>query len=91
MAPAEEAILGQLYEDVSFIDDVTGAVLDRRAAIKARKEEIEYFKAKGVYTKTRREPGMKIIATKWLDVNKDDETTVDIRARLVGCEVAYEK
>ena len=34
---------------------------------------------------------MKIIATKWLEVNKGGETNVDIRTRLVRCEFAYEK
>ena len=63
----------------------------RQWAIEARTKEIQYFKAKGVYTKTRREPGMKIIATKWLEVNKGGETNVDIRTRLVRCEFAYEK
>ena len=85
--PPEEASLDHFYSDVTF-DDVTGRVLDKAAAVKARKKEIYYFKKKGVYTKTRREPGMKIIATKWLDVNKSDEANVDIRARLVGCEIA---
>ena len=83
--------MDQFYSDVTFVDDVTGRVLEKARAIEARKKEIQYFKAKGVYTKTRRQPGMKIIATKWLDVNKGDEANADIRARLVGCEVAYEK
>ena len=81
----------QFCNDVTFIEHFTGGVLDKTLAIEARKKEIQYFKAKGVYTKTRREPGMKIIATKCLDVNKGDEASADIRARLVGCEVAYEK
>ena len=66
-------------------------MFDKAAAVVSRKKEIQYFKGKDVYTKTRREPDMKIIATKWLDVNKGDAANVDIRARLVGCEIAYEK
>ena len=76
--------MDQLYKDVTFVDYVTSRVLDKTLAIEARTKVIQYFKAKGVCTKTCREPGMKIIATKWLDVNKGDETTVDIGARLVG-------
>ena len=34
---------------------------------------------------------MKIINTKWLDVNKGDAENLNIRARLVGCEFATEK
>ena len=82
--PPEKATMDQLYNDVTFVDDVTVRVLDKTTVIEARKKEIQYFEAKGVYTKTRREPGMKIIATKWLDVNKGDDTNVGIRARLVG-------
>ena len=63
--PLEEAIMDQLYKDVTFLDDVTGRVLDKAAAVTARKKEIQYFKEKGVYTKTRREPGMKIMVNKW--------------------------
>ena len=89
--PPEEAAMDRLYCDATFIDDVTGKTLDKTKAVEARKKEVEYFKTKGVYTKTKRQPGMKIIATKWLDVNKGDNVNIEIRARLVGCEIAYDK
>ena len=89
--PPEEAAMDRLYCDATFIDDVTGKTLDKTKAVEARKKEVEYFKTKGVYIKTKRQPGMKIIATKWLDVNKGDNVNIEIRARLVGCEIAYDK
>ena len=56
----------KVYEGAEFYDDVTGVLLDRELALKARKVEIEFFKARGVYTKCRREPWMNVITTKWL-------------------------
>jgi hypothetical protein len=53
-------------------------------AVTARKMEIEFFKARGVYTKVKREPGMKVITTKWIDHNKGDLEAPNYRARLVG-------
>ena len=49
--PPEEASLDQLYSDVTFVDDVTGRILNKAATVKARKKEIQCFKEKGVYTK----------------------------------------
>ena len=88
VTPPEES---WLYRDVTFIDDVTGAVLDKAEAIKARVKEMQFFKKMGVYTKVPREAHMKIISTKWLDVNKGDATKLNIRARLVGRELARDK
>jgi hypothetical protein len=60
-------------------------------ATTARREEIEFFRRRGVYTKRRREAWMKVITTKWIDQNKGDETDPNYRARLVGREIAKEK
>ena len=86
-----DANLREVYEGAEFYDDVTGVLLDRELALKARKVEIEFFKARGVYTKCRREPWMNVISTKWLDVNKGDAKNPSVRCRLVGREVAKEK
>ena len=80
-----------VYEGAEFYDDVTGVLLDRELAIKARKVEIDFFRARGVYTKVRREPWMSVITTKWLDVNKGDSSNPNVRSRLVGREIAKEK
>ena len=44
-----------------------------------------------VYTKVRREAWMKIISTKWIDTNKCDEKTPNLRARLIRCEYKKDK
>ena len=80
-----------LYAGREFVDDMTGMPLDHGMAVTARKKEIDFFKARGVYTKLRRESWMKVITTKWIDHNKGDVTTPNYRARLVGREVAYDK
>ena len=80
-----------LYAGREFVDDMTGMPLDHGMAVTARKKEIDFFKARGVYTKLRRESWMKVITTKWIDHNKGDVTTPHYRARLVGREVAYDK
>ncbi len=94
VADEEAEILAQyedLYQDKAFVDDLSGAPLDKGLAIKARMTEMEFFKKLGVYTKVRRAKGMKVISTRWLDTNKGDVTHPDYRARLVGRELAIGK
>ena len=80
-----------LYKDGEFFDDVSGAKLDKKMATTARRTEIDFFKARGVYFKRRREKWMKVISTKWLDVNKGDAKNPNYRARLVGREMAWDR
>ena len=92
--PHEEAgttDVGELYRDCDFYDDVTGVQLDKALTVKARKEEVSYFKKRGVYTKRKREAWMKVSSTKWFDINKGDAKKPNIRCRLVGRELAREK
>ena len=56
--------LADLYEGCEFYDDISGVHLDHTMATAARRKEIEFFKASGVYTKVKHEPWMKIISTK---------------------------
>ena len=62
-----------LYEDVAFIDDVTGSHLDHKLAVEARKLEMDFFKRMRVDVKVPRwhasEAGVKVVTTKWIDVN----------------------
>ena len=74
-----------------FYDDISGAPLNHAMATAARKTEIEFFKARGVYTKVKQEPWIKIISTKWLDQNKDDDAAPNYRSSLAGCKFAVEK
>ena len=93
--PDEEADELQRYRDIyherEFVDDISGAVLDRELAIRARKLEMDFFRNMGVYTKVKREKWMKVITTKWLDTNKGDEESPEYRARLVGREIKKDK
>ena len=93
--PHEEDGEAEMYENLyhgkEFCDDISGAPLDKALAILARRTEIEFFKKRGVYTKVRREKGMQVISTKWIDQNKGDAASPNYRARLVGREIAREK
>ncbi len=89
--PPEEDPFDKLYNDCDFYDDISGAYLDKELAVKARKLEMEFFKKMGVYTKVKREAWMKVITTKWLDVNKGDGENPNVRARLVGRELKMDK
>ena len=89
--PPEEDPFAGIYDDMEFVDDVTGEPLDKEEATAARRLEMEFFKQKGVYTKVKRQAWMKVISTKWLDVNKGDSTNRNYRARLVGREIKRDK
>ena len=82
---------GHIYEGYDFYDDVSGSKLDHGMAVQARRAEMEFFKRRGVYSKVRREKLMKVISTKLLDVNKGDAKCPNLRARLVGREIAKDK
>ena len=87
----EEDPWASLYNDMEFMDDVSGAPLNKADAIQARKDEMAFFKSWGVYTKVKREAWMKVVTTKWIDINKGDEIKKNYRARLVGREIAKDK
>ena len=61
-----------MYDENEFFDDVSNKPLDKEEAIKARRLEIELFRARQVYEKVPRHlaAGHKIISTKWLDTDK---------------------
>ena len=91
VGPPEEDPMAELYRDVEFVDDVTGAPLDKNLTMAARRSEIAFFRKRGVYVKVPRQKGMRVLSTRWLDVNKGDESSPEYRARLVGREIAREK
>ena len=69
-------------------DDVTGERLDPREVLMARKTEMQYIRSKKVWHKIRRDEaikkGIKIIKTRWLDINKGDAWNPNHRSRFVG-------
>ena len=70
-------------------DDLSGAILEPELVAEARREEIKYFKSRGVYEKVPIEEcwhqtGKPPIAVRWVDINKGDETFKNYRSRLVA-------
>ena len=78
---------------IACYDDTSGDVLDPKLVQEARMLEVEYLTRMKVYDvvsrKTMKESGKgKLIKGRWLDVNKGDSTSPDIRSRYVGKEFA---
>lgn len=85
----------QCHEDIEpdeyAVDDVSGAFLDPKMIKKARQEEVDYVRTMRLYTKVPikeciAQTGKQPIATRWVDVNKQDATNPLYRSRLVGKE-----
>jgi hypothetical protein len=71
-------------------DDVSGEELNPMEVKKARSKEMKYIEEKGVWrVVSRREAesrGVKIIKTRWIDIDKGDKTQPNYRSRLVAKE-----
>ena len=71
-------------------DDVTGERLEAKEVLKARMLEIGYVRQKKVWKKISRDEaikrGIKIIKTRWLDINKGDKANPNYRSRFVAKE-----
>ena len=72
-----------------YKDSISGQVLQDELVLEARRKEMEYFTAKGVWCKRPRQEaytltGRPPISTKWVDVNKGDDDTPRYRSRLVA-------
>ena len=69
-------------------DDVTGKELDMEEVSKARALELGYIAQKGVWVKMLRSEakrkGIRVVGTRWLDINKGDEEAENYRSRLVA-------
>jgi hypothetical protein len=70
----------ELFNELEFCDDLTGAMLNKEGVIRARHLEMSFFRKMGVYTKVPREKWMKVISTKWVDINKGDEANPNHRS-----------
>ena len=86
-----EALHEQDGEFLEAWDDVSGQALDPQLMMKARRDEIAYFKEMGVYEKVDiaeawRETGKAPIAVRWVDINKGDSVNPNYRSRLVAKE-----
>ena len=72
-------------------DDVSGQELVPALMVKARRDEIDYFRKMGVYEKVDigecwNITGKAPIAVRWVDINKGDSQNPNYRSRLVGKE-----
>ena len=72
-------------------DDVSGQELVPELMIKARQDEIAYFRDMGVYEKVDvhecwKQTGKAPIAVRWVDTNKGDSAKPNYRSRLVAKE-----
>ncbi len=81
-----------MSEEVSPRDATTGQPLRPDLVREARRKELEYFAAKGVWVKRSRDEafanqGKAPITVKWVDVNKGDDDNPNYRSRLVAREV----
>ena len=71
-------------------DDLTGSVLDCNEVQKARFKEIGYVDDKAVCTKIPRAgvqaKRLKVLQTRWIDINKGDGEKSTFRSRVVAME-----
>jgi hypothetical protein len=72
-----------------YRDDLTGQPLKDIEVQRARAVELQYFHAKGVWTKvprsrSQKDTGRNPITVRWVDVNKGDEQNPNYRSRLVA-------
>ena len=71
-------------------DDISGCSLPPELVRAARGEEMDFFKRLSVYEIVHRShqkaTGGKVIGTRWVDTNKGDTDSPDLRSRLVGRE-----
>ena len=76
--------------DLGAWDDVSGASLDPKEVVKARLKEVGYVRDKRVWTKISRKEairrGIKIVGTRWIDINKGDTKHPNYRSRFVAKE-----
>ena len=83
------------YDNVEAWDDVSGGILDAKKVRQARLEELKYIEDKQVWEIVDRtyaeQRGIKIIKTRWIDVNKGDSEKEKYRSRLVAKEFNISK
>ena len=78
-------------QEGTYVDDVTGEVLPTELVRNARKEELDYFHKRPMYSKVPlkecvEETGKSPIKVRWVDHNKRTQEDPDIRSRLVAME-----
>ena len=73
-------------DDSWYFDDVSGRALDSAMVRRVRMEEMEFTSSINLWTAVDRKPGMYVVGTRWVDVNKGDSESPLYRSRLVAKE-----
>ena len=84
-----EALHNNGFSGMEAFDDVTGQALRPELMIKARKDEIDYFRSLGVFEKVDAQEcwsvtGKAPIGVRWVDINKGDSSNPNYRE--AGCQ-----
>ena len=74
-------------EEPLYWDNVSGKPLDTAKVQEARREECQVIDAMGVWEVIDRPANERVISTRWVDVNKGDETHPKYRSRFVAREL----
>ena len=89
----EEPAAPYSYDDCGwdFIDDTSGKYLNTTLVQKARSEEIEVINEMGIWEVIDRPLDVVVYGTRWVDINKGDESQPYYRSRLVVQEFRGKK
>ena len=94
--PSQPTFAGPGFEDhyedlIKHYDDISGEELPTDLVRKAREEEIRWCDSIGLFDKVPREvaqsSGVTPVPVRWVDVNKGDRHSWQVRSRLVGKEL----
>jgi hypothetical protein len=91
----ESEALGKIGQE-QYFDNLSGSALPPRLVEKARKEEIDFMLDWEVWEEVPvarcwQATGKGPLGGRWVDVNKGDEETPNVRCRYVAKEIAYHK
>ena len=75
-----------------YRDDLAGQIIDRKLVHAARQKELDFFNSKSVWSlrafeECRRKTSKQPVTVRWVDVNKGDDVSPNIRSRLVARQV----
>ena len=83
----EELDVLKLDKWEEFRDDLTGKLLDPEMVKDARRTELKYIDECQVWDLVPRPKDVKVIGSRWVDINKGDEVKPNYRSRFVGREL----
>ena len=74
-------------QDRGFVDDISGEHLESSRVKEARKTEVELVEGRKVWKAVPRTKDMKVISTRWVDINEGGQAKPNYRSRLVAREL----